>query len=295
MAADVNHDGDAELRRARALYLDLLKRTLTRTGFEPSPQEAASGASRIRAFLFHGLRLLFRWLGWELVDPKDRTSRMEGRDWPSEAETMIGWTRLAHLERCVTDVLTDRVPGDLLEAGVWRGGASILMRGVLEVYGDQERAVWVADSFRGLPRPSIRELRGDIGDVYWTFGQLAVSQQEVRANFERYGLLDERVVFLEGWFSETLPGAPVDRLALLRIDADMYDSTRDALHALYPKLCVGGYVVIDDYGAVPACRKAVDEFREEQRIRAPIEWIDWTGVCWRRVPEDGAPGSDQQS
>jgi hypothetical protein len=83
----------------------------------------------------------------------DPAERAEGKDWPTEAETMVGRARLDNLQECVTAVIQDNVPGDLVETGVWRGGASILMRAVLKAYDDRMRSVWLADSFEGLPGP----------------------------------------------------------------------------------------------------------------------------------------------
>ncbi len=214
--------------------------------------------------------------------PVDLAARAEGRDWPLEAETMVGWRRLDHLQQCITDVLQRRVPGDLIETGVWRGGTAIFMRGVLKAYGDTTRVVWAADSFQGLPEPDPRRYPADAGDRHWTAPELAVPLEVVQANFDRYGLLDAQVRFLVGWFSDTLPTAPIERLAVLRLDGDMYGSTMDGLRYLYPKVSVGGYVIVDDYGAVPGCRAAVDDFRAEHGITEELEWIDWTGVFWRR-------------
>lgn len=196
---------------------------------------------------------------------------------------MIGFRRLENLERCIADVVARDVPGDLLEAGVWRGGATIFMRGALEAYGDAERSVWVADSFEGLPPPDPETYPADRGDVHSTFADLAVSLDDVRANFSRYGLLDERVRFLVGWFSDTLPTAPIERLAVLRVDGDMYESTIVALRSLYPKLSTGGYAIVDDYGAIPACKAAVDDFRAEAGVDDDLQEIDWSGVFWQRT------------
>jgi O-methyltransferase len=115
----------------------------------------------------------------------------------------------------------------------------------------------------------------------WTFDTLAISLDEVY--FSRYGLLDERVRFLKGWFKDTLPTALIERLAILRLDGDMYSSTMDVLKSLYPKLSSGGFAIIDDYGAVEGCRKAVTDFREHNKINDPILPIDWTGVYWRKT------------
>lgn len=249
-------------------YLDLMKRCLTRTLFED--------ASRVPVITNGG-----KLKGGVHRSAFDPDMRAEGRDWPSEAETMIGLHRLENLHRCVADIVEGGVPGDLLEAGVWRGGASIFMRAVLEAYGDTERMVWLADSFRGLPPPDAERYPADGTFDLSIFDELAVSVEEVQRNFARYGLLDDRVRFLEGWFKDTLQAAPVERLALLRCDGDLYESTMQTLEPLYPKVSVGGYVVIDDYGLEP-CRMAVDDYRAEYGVTEPLNEIDWSGVWWRK-------------
>lgn len=211
-----------------------------------------------------------------------RTEREFGLDWPKHAETMSGLRRLRNVRTCVVDVIERGVPGDLIEAGVWRGGTTILMRAVLAAYDDPDRSVWVADSFQGLPKPDPEAYPADAGLDYTGHAQLSVGVQHVQANFARYGLLDDRVKLLPGWFKDTLPTAPIEKLAVMRLDGDLYESTMDALDALYPKLSVGGYCIIDDYGALHACRRAVDDYRAKHNITERVEPIDWTGAYWRR-------------
>ena len=103
---------------------------------------------------------------------------------------------------------------------------------------------------------------------------MAVSLETVSDNFARYGLLDEQVVFVKGFFAETLPKAPVRSLSILRVDADLYQSTRDVLQNLYSALSTGGYAIFDDYQNLPDCRRAIDEFRSEQGIKEDIRRID---------------------
>jgi O-methyltransferase len=266
------------------LYLDLLKRCLTRAAFPETYRPYRPRASRpLRRRLVDAGRRVLRSRGLELVRyaPADPERRRLGLDQPAEAETMIGMARLEHLQDCIHKLLRDRVPGDLIETGVWRGGAVIFMRAALEAYGDATRLVWAADSFAGLPKPDAERYPADRGDLHWTREQLAISLEEVKRNFERYGLLDDRVRFLVGWFSETLPRAPIQRLALLRLDGDMYESTLDALRPLYPKLSRGGFAIVDDY-ALPPCRAAVEDYRREHGIaEKPID-IDGTAVYWRK-------------
>jgi O-methyltransferase len=215
----------------------------------------------------------------------DRPARMIGRDWPASAETMIGVHRSRHLAACVARLAADGVPGDLVEAGAWRGGSCILMRGVLQALGDQTRRVWAADSFQGFPEQdfTLAETASAKDTTNFQFPLINVGLPAVQRNFERYGLLDDQVRFVPGWFHETLPGLPVDRIALLRVDGDLYDSTWAPLEALYARLEPGGFCIIDDYGDVAACREAVDEFRRQNSICEPIGWIDTDAVYWRKA------------
>lgn len=241
-----------------ALYLDLMKRILTNYIY----MDNTAGFGQPTEF-----------------DPQLRAN---GMDWPSQAHTMIGMKRLDNIEMCAESIINENVPGDFVETGVWRGGASIFMRAILKAYGIADRCVYLADSFEGLPPPNAQLYPHDTGDQLHTVSFLAVPLETVKANFERYGLLDEQVVFLKGWFRDTLPSAPIDRIALLRLDGDMYESTTDALTHLYPRLSVGGYIIVDDYKAVPACKPAVDDYRRAHNITEEIIDIDWAGVYWRR-------------
>jgi O-methyltransferase len=269
-------------------YLDLLKKSLTDSlhpvdyqTFQPMSGGAIGAIKRVA---FRSLRALLRRKKLEVVRRVefDPSARLEGKDWPIRAQTMIGLKRLDHLQGCIEDVLRQNIPGDLIECGVWRGGSTIFMRGILKAYGDAQRRVWAADSFEGLPLPDAESYPADRGDMHHTFRQLAIGLDEVKANFARYGLLDEQVQFLPGWFKDTLPAAPISKLAVLRADGDMYESTIQILTSLYPKLTPGGYCIIDDYGAVPACRQATDDYRRQQGISEPVQWIDWGGAYWRR-------------
>jgi O-methyltransferase/8-demethyl-8-(2,3-dimethoxy-alpha-L-rhamnosyl)tetracenomycin-C 4'-O-methyltransferase len=252
MAAPVATDA-AALREA---YLDLLAKSLTNQIYGDAPFDYWSGGR---------------------FDPQMRSL---GRDWPSQAMTMIGDRRLDNIRQLFAAIVAAEVPGDLIETGVWRGGACIFMRGLLRAYGIGDRRVWVADSFAGLPPPDPQYAQ-DSGDQHHSFAQLAVSLETVQENFRRFDLLDAQVAFLPGWFAETLPAAPIVRLALLRLDGDMYGSTIDALAALYHKVSPGGFVIVDDYGAVAACRAAVTDFRQARGVTAPIVDIDGLGVYWR--------------
>ena len=268
---------------AADLYLDLMAKVLTRYGFDGRQVPVILGAGTYDRYLWEMLQdsLVDRRVG--LVEKGEFRAdlREVGRDWPVDAESMVGLKRMANIRHCVETVLEDDVPGDLIETGVWRGGSCIYMRAILGAHGAEGRTVWVADSFAGLPEPD-PAFPDDAADVHHTFGELAISVDEVKDNFRRYGLLDDQVQFLVGWFADTLPTAPIERLAVLRLDGDMYSSTIDALDALYDKVSPGGFVIVDDYGAVPACAKAVEDFRSARGIEDPIEIVDWAGAFWRK-------------
>jgi len=260
----------------QSLYLNLMKTVLTRYGLEdrhiPLIRPQSPLDKLTSPFLKRGPLPLF----WRAAF--DPSTQETGKSWPSHAETMIGLTRLDHLQNCIEDVLRRNIPGDLIETGAWRGGACIFMRAVLKAQGDIERIVWVADSFEGLPKPKANTEDAKL----WEGGEMAVSLEEVRNNFAGYGLLDGQVRFLKGFFIDTLPRAPIGRLAILRVDCDLYDSVTQSLEYLYDKVSRGGYVIIDDYGALPPARKAVDDYRRSHGIAEELQPIDWSGYFWQK-------------
>lgn len=269
-----------------ALYLDLLKQTLAYLLWPEPPRPVEPADFPTKPVKRWVLGRLLPWLArrrMQLVRQAQvsNEARETGLFWPRLADTMIGLRRLDNIQQCVLSVLDRGIAGDLIETGVWRGGASIFMRGILAARGVTDRRVFVADSFRGLPPPDPQRYPADAGDPLHEFAELAISRERVEQNFRKYGLLDEQVVFLEGWFSDTLPTAPIERLAILRLDGDMYGSTIEALEALYPKLSDGGYCIIDDY-ALTTCRQAVDDYRHREGINSALQSVDWTGVYWRK-------------
>jgi len=273
-------------RDSAALYLDLIKKTLSFTLWEePGVPIEVFNYRRppLRRALFGAAAWVLRRLDMQLLRNVHYTQaqRESGAVMPMHAHTMIGLKRLDNLQFCIEDALANRVPGDLIETGVWRGGACILMRAVLAAHGVTDRRVFVADSFRGLPPPDVAAYPKDAGDRHHEQLFLDVSREDVENNFRLYGLLDDQVVFLEGWFKDTLPNAPTDALCVMRLDGDMYQSTFESLSSLYPRLSPGGYCIIDDYD-IPGCREAVEDYRIGNRIGSPIRPIDASGVFWRK-------------
>lgn len=231
-----------------SLYLDLMKLVLTGMIYEDLPAYQP-------------------WMPAGM--PYDAQVRAQGNDWPSQAHTMVGLERLENVRQCAESVLMEGIPGDLADCGTWRGGCAIFMRAILAEYGDLGRKVWVADSFQGLlARPPGHEI-------------LAVPQEEVQRNFRLYGLLDDQVQFIPGWFHESLPGAPVGKLSVLRLDGDHYVAQMPALENLYPRLSEGGYVIIDDYPGIPETKQAVEDYRAREGITTPIRQAGAAG-WWRK-------------
>lgn len=249
---------------ATSLYLDLLKRSLTNTLFETEPDVDAGEMRYVSDFIEHYIN--------------------------GTAISMLPLARFENLQACLVDVIAKAVPGDVIETGVWRGGATIFMRAVLKAYGIEDRHVWVADSFEGLPVPDAEkfpiEAKAHEGSIMKnSYKHFAASIEDVQRNFRAYGMLDNNVRFLKGWFKDTLPTAPIERLAIMRLDGDYYESTMDGLVNLYDKLSVGGYAIIDDYGedTWTYCRRAVEDFRKARNIDDPMIRVDSRCYYWKRT------------
>ena len=264
----------------RTAYLELLKLALC----------DLAGANTQTAYLSYDKTIVYS----RPPSEEEIRFRAVGKDWPLHGLTMTGLTRLDDLQACVESVVADGVEGDLIEAGVWRGGASLLMRATLDALGEAERCVWLADSFKGFPAPDAERYPADSGLDLSPHEFLSVPVDEVRSYFARLGL-DHDLRFVEGFFTDTMPGLRGGRWAIARLDGDTYESTWVSLEALYPGLAQGGYLIVDDYGFVPACREAVDDYRREHGIGEEIVEIDWNCVRWRRetVPEPVSDGPPQ--
>ncbi len=267
------------MSRAPELYLDLLCRSLVREVFTTEP---------LRPFNRH-TPALRRSLRWRAISPA--LDRLESRGlvlarvpaaWtasgpaaPATAETTVGLARLRRIVTCIHTILDDGIPGDLVEAGVWRTGTAVLMRGALEALDVGDRRVWL------VPAPNAGT-GGEASDLA-TFQALAGDAEDLRKVFSRYGLLDERVRFADARLDPSVDTGGLEQACLVRLDADHREATRRALDRVYPLLAPGGFLVIDDHGHVPGAREAVRAFREAQGITAPVEAIDGSGIYWRKT------------
>lgn len=203
-----------------------------------------------------------------------------GTFWPLRAHTMIGGKRLDNLQMAFETVLRDGIQGDLVETGVWRGGASIFMAG-MNAYYNANRRVYVCDSYEGLPAPEPEKWPADAGDDNHTYKFLAVSLEQVKKNFAAYDLLSDNVVFVKGYFETSLVAIPDAPISILRLDGDMYGSTMTVLQQLYDRVSGGGFIIIDDWNILKS-RQAVLDFIADRRLSAQIIPIDECSVYWRK-------------
>jgi len=235
--------------------------------------------------LLHGFACYLT--GYSKLDPAYHDGKFSlerryyGNDWPQHAITMIGVNRLMNIQKLLFDTVENNVPGDFIETGVWRGGACIFAAAVFKLLKITDRNIWVCDSFEGLPKPDPK-YSVDNNDIHHTFTELIVSLEEVQRNFRVFGLLNDQVKFVKGWFCDTLPTID-SKFSVIRLDGDMYGSTMDALNNLYHKLSPGGYCIIDDY-CLKGAQSAVDDFRKEHKIESPLCLIDIQSraVYWQK-------------
>lgn len=185
------------------------------------------------------------------------------------SDILAGLPRLENIRGLIQRALDEEIPGDMMECGVGRGGASIFMRAVLAARQVSDRVVWVADL-------------------------IAASEDDIRANFAIFGLLDEQVRFVPGCSEDSLSKAPVQQLAVLRLDADLSASTTTALTYLYPMVAPGGFIIIGNY-LLGSCRLAVDDYLEAHGLDVALHPIDWNGVWWRKPLGNASPTSNQRT
>ena len=212
----------------------------------------------------------------------DENVRLRGLDWPKTAFSMVGAARMHNFRVLVEQAIIGGIPGDVVETGVWRGGASMMAKAVIAAYGDSTRCVYLADSFAGLPAPDPDKYPDDKGLDLHLYEELAVSEEEVRANFAKMGLLDDRVITVKGWFRDTMQNFPAKTIAVLRLDGDLYESTIDPLKYLYDRVSPGGWVIVDDYECFDACKRATQDFLSSRNLRPTIQHIDGVGVFFQK-------------
>lgn len=194
--------------------------------------------------------------------------------------TLIGPDGLNNIEYLLRKVKDENIKGDFVETGAWKGGACIFARGIMNELGIKGK-VYVCDSYKGLPVPDVECYPVDRGDDHHSIDDLRISKKDVEDNFKKFNLL-ENVIFVEGWFKDTLPELKkeIKNISILRLDGDMYQSTMEALENLYPLVSVGGYIIIDDY-LLWRAKRALDDFMKKYDITSTIEYVDKT-YFWKK-------------
>ncbi len=204
--------------------------------------------------------------------------------WPY---TLIGYVNLCQLHDATKSAVKNNIDGAFIEAGCWNGGAGVLMAYTAKKLGSP-RATWLFDSFEGLPqfgkfdeekaRIKKRAIRHDIGEATGIF---KAEEEHVRHLSRKMGVT-EQVEIVPGWFKDTVPKVKdrIGKIALLHLDADLYESTKFMLKELYDSVTPGGIVIIDDYGAWKGCNRAIYEFFVERGIDQPIYHYPYRGRAY---------------
>jgi len=242
---------------------------------------------------------------WRALWPRRRSRKLEGsgdllRHFPDldpafvplyqacRAATMTSVERLYALYKSVEYVVRADIPGDFVECGVWRGGSVMMMALALQTFGGAGRRLYCFDTFEGMPPPGGRDIRHETGE---TAAELLANDasggdggfharaplEEVERNIAATGYPAELVTYCQGRVEETLPASAPERVALVRLDTDWYQSTKHELVCLYPRLSAGGVLIIDDYGFFRGAREATDEYFTESGNPILLHRIDNTG------------------
>ena len=242
-------------------------------------------------------KLLKAWLkrvGYEVI-PYDPELDYDDFDLRAEDEalgimrrvgpyTMTSRSRISALCRGIEYVVQHQIPGDIVECGVWKGGSMMAAALRLQQLGDQHRKIYLYDTFEGMTAPTAvdednrgRSARARMANEgrggFWFREPL----EEVRRNLASTGFDESRLVFVKGPVEQTIPERVPEQIALLRLDTDWYESTRHELVHLYPRLSVGGVLIIDDYGYWRGSQKAVDEYIAERQLKLFLHRIDHSG------------------
>jgi O-methyltransferase len=203
--------------------------------------------------------------------------------------TLTSVHRLVALCEAVQYVVCNQIPGDIVECGVWKGGSMMAVARTLIQASDQNRHLYLFDTYEGMTSPSDRDIsvQGELAldllgqedktdaNSVWCVSSL----DEVRRAVGNVGYDPSKVHFVKGRVEETLPMMAPERISLLRLDTDWYESTRHEMEHLFPRLAKGGVLIVDDYGYWQGARRAVDEYIEENRLQILLHRIDETGRC----------------
>lgn len=202
--------------------------------------------------------------------------------------TMTSVERVYHLMSAVRYVLANRLPGDIVECGVWKGGSMMAVAKTLLTANCRDRHLYLFDTFAGMTAPTAKdgsrflektvdqayeESRNPDGSSKWCFSSL----DETRRNMLSVGYPEDKIHFVKGPVESTLPAQAPAQIALLRLDTDFYESSKHEMIHLFPRLIRGGVLLLDDYGHWEGQRTAVDEYLAGQKVPLLLNRLDYTG------------------
>jgi len=192
--------------------------------------------------------------------------------------TLVGSERIRNLCRLARCIESLRIPGDVVECGVFNGGTSAILAH-FATHSRLERTVWLFDSFAGMPDTTEEDREAARAEVGTTVGNI----QKVIQVLKMVNADLTRVHTIKGWFDDTFPSVKIERIALLNIDADWYESVKLCLNTFYDAVTPGGYVSIDDYGHWPGCKRAVDEFFATRNLTYNLQRVDYTARWFQKL------------
>jgi hypothetical protein len=262
------------------------------------PQPSAASPRRIEVIgsqhLKGYVRLALWRRGYELVRRNGAGRADELRDMNAleleiyqqvKAYTMTSVEKVIGLVRAVQYVVKNRIPGDFVECGVWRGGSMMTVALTLRAAGETSRDLYLYDTFTGMPPPSGKDKRYDgttASHLIAVGGPNApilayASLEDVRANLSRTAYPEERIHYVQGPVEETLPASAPQRICMLRLDTDWYQSTLHELQHLYPRLEKNGVLIVDDYGHWRGSQQATDEYLAQLDPVPFLNRLDYSG------------------
>lgn len=200
--------------------------------------------------------------------------------------TLTSMERMYTLYKAVAYICKNKIPGDFVECGVWKGGSVMLIALTLMKIGDSERSIYMYDTYQGMVEPTDVDVNyanvtakekwdatsHDLGST-WCYSPL----DDVRRNVISTGYSEDRFIFVRGKVEETMPGTLPPSVSLLRLDTDFFESTYHELLHLYPLLSKGGVLIIDDYGHWKGSKEATDKYISEQNLMLFLNRVDYAG------------------
>lgn len=195
--------------------------------------------------------------------------------------------RVFSLIQAVKYVLRANIPGSIVECGVWRGGSMMAVAYTLKRLGEYDKDLYLFDTYEGMSKPTDADInfKGEPASIRFeaskrsndSSGWRYAPIEEVQGNLLGTGYSRDKLKFIKGKVEDTIPDFAPSQISVLRLDTDFYESTQHELIHLYPRLSVGGVLLIDDYGHWQGCRKAVDEYFMHNRIPILLNRVDYTG------------------